>query len=96
MLESPPHNGTETSRAAAESIKESAPNLRERIHAAIAAVGWPGMTRDEIAQQTGISPNTVRPRVIELINAGRLYVTTHQRRTASGRKAQVIRAVGWV
>lgn len=61
-----PHNHTETSKAAAEKMRPHAPRDRERILWALQE-NTEGLTRDEVAAFTGINPNTVRPRVLELI-----------------------------
>lgn len=86
------HNGTSTSIAAAESVQGSAAIDRERILDAVRASGM-GLTRDEISERTGINPNTVRPRCVELIANGRLEELGEIRRTASGRAARVLTAV---
>lgn len=73
------HNGTSTSTHAAESKVGSAANDRSRIMAAL--------------RSTGISPNTVRPRCVELLAAKELEEAGEVRRTASGRAAKVLTAV---
>jgi predicted transcriptional regulator len=81
-----------TSLAARDSIREKAPSLRERIYAFIGEMPTCGATRDEIENHLHLSGNTVRPRVRELIDAGRIYETKETRLTRSGRNAFVLRA----
>lgn len=75
-----PHNGTETSRAAAERIRPEARRMREVIYAAIKAAGFQGLTRPEIEAKTGYAGNTVRPRVIELRRATRVVDSDRKRK----------------
>jgi hypothetical protein len=64
-------------------------NDRERI---LRALAYATLTRDEIATLTGISPNTVRPRIVELITVGHVTDTKQTRRTATGSPAAVCEA----
>lgn len=91
-MEQLPHNGTATSIAAAEFAKGSAATDRARILNLVRAAGIHGLTRDEIAVHSGISPNTVRPRVVELVNSGQLRPSGEIRRNASGRACEVLEA----
>ena len=54
-------------------------------------VAWKrdGLTRDQIADETGISPNTVRPRIAELITLGHIDDTRLTRLTVTGSPATV-------
>lgn len=88
--EPPPHNGTPTSIAAADSITESADTLRARVLAYVVSRGAMGATREEIEVGTGIGGNTVRPRVRELIRDLRLVESGLMRSTCSGRLAVVL------
>lgn len=67
-----PHNGTSTSRAAAVGAQASgqASTDRERVLRAIQAAGERGITRSDICHQLGLSGDTVRPRVWELMGNG--------------------------
>jgi hypothetical protein len=86
-----PHNGTPTSKAAAESLSaESTYTIRETIYRFIASSG-DGATREEIEEALGIGGNTVRPRVRELLAAFRLR-EYGERKTRSGRNAAVLTA----
>jgi DNA-binding Lrp family transcriptional regulator len=87
----PPHNGTPTSIDAAEAIHDAS-TLRATVLAAIEAAPN-GLTREELEKATGLSGNTVRPRVWELLRAGRI-TACGCRPTASGRAAAVLVAKG--
>jgi hypothetical protein len=84
---------SETSRLAAVSVYEAAPPLRQRVWEYIHAHGGHGATTAEIVEGLGLKGSTVRPRVVELREAGRLETTGRQRKTASGRFAAVHVAV---
>lgn len=92
-LANAPHNGTRTSRAAALDIDNSRYRQCDQIHAAVLGSALAGMTREEIQKATGLSGDTVRPRVLELLEAGRLVNAGELRRTSSGRMAEVLLAV---
>jgi hypothetical protein len=77
----------QTRREAAQSIRESAPTLREKVYAFIAE--HPGVTDERIAESLNMNPSTVRPRRLELVQAGRIEAAGASK-TRSGR-----RAVGW-
>jgi len=87
LFDQPPDNGTATSNAAAKAVPDAA-RLRACVLAAIAESAA-GLTREEIEAATGLSGNTVRPRVWELVRTG-LVAECGTRRTASGRAAAVI------
>lgn len=87
-----PHNKTETSEAAAVEIEPQRGTLQFEVWRFVARCGDHGATRPEIASGTGISENTVRPRVSELLALGPLVETDGVRKTASGRNAKVLKA----
>ena len=89
----PPHNRSETSIAAAESIQESAENLRWRVLNFIRQRGNHGSTRQEIAGALQMSTDTVNPRVWELLKAGSVREQNYTRETLSGRAAKVLTTV---
>lgn len=80
----PPHNGTETSREAAESVKPTAAQQREVVYRWICD-NWP-CTLQAIEDGTGIEGNSVRPRRWELEAAGRIVAHGHAL-TRKGRRA---------
>ena len=49
-----------------------------------------GLTREEIATETGLPLQTVNPRVHELIAEGSLHVGFERRQTEHGRSASVL------
>lgn len=91
---------SETSRKAAVASYPRQGSQRHRIIARLferQTGGRPGATRDELAAELGLSPNTVRPRVVELIAGGWVQRasessmdTDETRRTALGREADVL------
>ena len=83
-----PHNGTPTSKAAAEQ-KTDAASDRAKMLAAYRAAGAMGMTDDEMRITTGLNPDSIRPRRGELIRAGEVAETTKARPTRTGRMATV-------
>jgi hypothetical protein len=64
-----PHNGTETSKAAAERERPAAEGHRLEIFECL-ALNPRGLTRLEIAERTGIKENTVNARAADLLKAG--------------------------
>jgi len=87
---SAPFVATETSYEAAKAIEPSRARLKERVFAIIDTDG--PVTDEYIAMATGLSPNTARPRRIELERAGRIEKAGHQL-TSAGRKAVAWRVV---
>lgn len=80
---------SDTSRAAAESIRPSAANLREKVLGAITLAGMTGMSDEDIANFTGMNPSTARPRRCELAEVGLIVDLGERRKTASGRSCVV-------
>lgn len=93
---SPPHNGTATSKAAAESIRAYRGRHLTKIFTFIEGRGFGGATRDEIERELHIGGNTVRPRVKELIELGTVKELEAQRKTKSGRNAFILVARKYV
>lgn len=91
----PPHNGTDTSREAAEAIRPVAATMRDRIALAVYAAGADGATDQELAERLGMDPSTVRPRRGELVAAGRLADLGERRQTKAGRRAIVWHSTVW-
>jgi len=91
----PPHNGSPTSRAAAESMVPHVRGQKARVLAAIVAAGERGCTGDEIEVATGVSHQAVGPRLLELRSAGLVrraiddQYRTIERPTRTGRMAVV-------
>lgn len=83
---------SETSRQAAIAAYPRTGKGRWRIMTHIARHGDYGRTRDELAADLRMSPNTIRPRVKELLEGGWLEVTADTRLTPSGQRAEVLAA----
>jgi predicted ArsR family transcriptional regulator len=77
--------GSRTSFGAAEQIKPTARNLRERVYAYIAEHG--PCTDEEIAEGLEMNPSTARPRRLELAKEGRILLGSAPQLTRAGRKA---------
>ncbi len=91
ILDRPHVQGSATSAAAAASHSASdAATMRARVLAYIRSRGIHGATRLEIQDALGMSGDTVRPRVCELIARGLIETSGEIRRTASGRPSEVL------
>ncbi len=82
-------NASPTLHSAAESIDRVRPTIQDAVYMALSLAGPLGLTRIELATRTGISENTVRPRVRELLKAG-LIVEAGTRPSPSGRQAGIL------
>ncbi len=81
----------ETSRLAALKIRPHTGTQRFRILMLVEGTGRYGLTRETIAEYLHISPDSVRPRVRELIDGGHLFVIPGlHRRLANGNFAEVL------
>ncbi len=85
--------GSATSKAAADAMANHVVKARLRILDAIKAAGIHGLTRQQITEQTNICGDSVRPRCVELIEAGLITPSDEIRRTVTGRAAEVLVAV---
>ncbi len=85
----PPHNGTETSRAAADRIRSSAPNMRTAILRHLSERGQAGATDEELQTTLGLRVQTETPRRGELVKLGLVRDSGRRRPTISGRQAIV-------
>ncbi len=84
-----PHNGTDTSRDAAESIAPVVNELARGVYDFIKSRGPFGATDEEQQMNLGIPGNTQRPRRNRLEAAGLIRRSGDKRATASGRMAHV-------
>ena len=82
----PAQQHSETSVAAAKSMGTRALTLRQLVYAELAKAA---MTDEQIAERTGLALNTVRPRRVELVQAGVVIDTGLRSRNHSGRYATV-------
>ena len=78
-----------TSAAAAESMAQSAPVLRDRVLAYLKQCGYAGSTPDACAEELGETVLAIRPRFTELKHAGKIRETKLTEKNASGRSASV-------
>lgn len=81
------HRAMDTSEAAASDVQGKAPFWRVMVMQSLSIHG-PG-TADEIAARLNAPPLTIRPRLSELRNAGKIYETGTRRPNASGKTAAV-------
>ncbi len=79
--------GSETSKAAAESVEHTAASLREKVFDLICQYPGRGLTDFEIQALSGHLA-TVRPRRCELSAAGRIIPNGLKRLSPSGREAK--------
>lgn len=88
-LEPPSAAGSETSQAAARSMRRPAPRYREQVLYFIARQGAAGATSDEVQAALGLSHQNGSARVSELAKYGFVVDSGVRRVTRSGRKAVV-------
>ena len=84
--------GSETSRAAADSIKHSAPSDKTRVFQFIVQCGKYGATDDEIESALNMRHQSASARRRNLELAGAVIKTDRKRKTRSGRSAYVYTA----
>jgi hypothetical protein len=89
----PLHNGTSTSRAAAERIEPTAGTLRAAVLEYVRNCAAHDATDEEMQIALEMNPSTQRPRRQELEKLGFVVRTDRTRETKSGRKAVVFVAV---
>lgn len=77
-------NHPESSFAAARSVLPASGTQRRKVYDCIAGFGPVGATDDAIAVFTGLNPNSVRPRRVELAQAGLIYRTGDTRKNFNG------------
>ena len=71
LFDNLPHNGTATSRAAAAAKESRGTADSDRNRIVVYLYQWPGgATRQQLASVLGIRPDSVRPRVAELLAEG--------------------------
>ena len=81
--------GSDTSQAAAESVKHDAKHLRAACFLHVIAAGDVGVTCDEVEVIMDGRHQTISPRIRELVGEGRIIDTGRRRPTRSGRNAAV-------
>lgn len=80
--------GSATSRRAAEEASDWQVTARQAVHDLLYLHPL-GLTDEQIARFTGYKENTVRPRRLELVEAGAVMDTGRTRKTDSGSEATV-------
>lgn len=80
---------SDTSREAAEKIKESVYCKRYKVYEALLKAGRAGLTDEEMQLKLGMNPSTQRPRRVELVRQGRAVDSGGWRMTRSGRRATI-------
>ena len=86
--ETPGYKRRGTSKAAAESMREKAPTLRDKV---LGLLCFYNLTADECAQKLGVTELACRPRLSELVRLGKIVDTGTTRRNSSGKMATVWR-----
>lgn len=84
-----PHNGTDTSKAAAESMEPHLGRLQQLIHDYYDSRRWYGATCDEAEAALEMRHQTCSARVKELRDKGLLVDSGERRKTRSHRSAAV-------
>lgn len=79
----------DTSRLAALKVRPKTGTQRARVLAFIEGYSE-GFTREELSRCLGMPPNTLRPRVRELIDGGHVVVADHKVRNSDGHFVEVL------
>jgi len=92
-----PHNGTDTSKVAAESVKAALGKQRAVVLQLIKDAGPAGRITDEVEEITGGKHQAISARFHDLHTAGLIYCNADdpkdRRPTRSGRLARIYRAI---
>jgi len=80
---------SDTSAAAAASVRPDQNRLQRVVYEALVGSEAGGMTDEELQAHTGLGPSTQRPRRVELVAAGDVVDSGRRRKTRSGRQAVV-------
>jgi len=76
----------ETSHPAHRQIRRCAPEMRAKILGALRSSPAP-LCDEELIEVTGLQPSSLRPRRVELVEAGEVVAAPILKTTKSGRKA---------
>lgn len=82
----------DTGKEAAERISPFTSRMRGKVLEAL-RINAEGLTAQEMEKETGMPGNSVRPRIIELSEAGMIETTGEYRLTEAKRRAKVWRLV---
>lgn len=89
----PGHKGGDTSKAAADAIAPHLNRLQGVALAAIRAAGDRGLTKEELAETTGLPEKSIGPRAPELARKGLVKDSGQRRLNDTGKPAKVWVAV---
>lgn len=82
-----------TARQAAKLVKPRTGSQRWKVLSVVLSMGNYGQTRDQLTEATGLGPNSIRPRVKELLDQGYLEVASGRTRmNAQGSHVEVLTA----
>jgi uncharacterized membrane protein len=85
----------QTSREAAEFVRDHLPHLENRVFRAIRRSKNRGMIYDELVDELGIDKVTVSPRTRPLAEKGLIYASNERRMGKSGRFQTVWKCIEW-
>jgi DNA-directed RNA polymerase specialized sigma24 family protein len=83
----------ETSRSAANKVAPAPKSQRDKVRAALLEVYLEGRSSDQIAEAIDVIRYSVRPRISELVAAGKVEATTERVKNSDGNSVVVWRAV---
>ncbi len=86
----PGHKVDGTSKEAGDSMREKANTLRAHV---LATLQLAPMTADEVARHLGEGILSIRPRVSELVRAGKVVDAGIRRKNESGKSANVWKTI---
>jgi predicted ArsR family transcriptional regulator len=94
----PGHRGNteasrETSLSAANKVASAAKTQRDKVLAALLEVYPQGLSSDQIADTIGVIRYSVRPRISELVAAGKVEATNERIKNSDGNSVVVWRAL---
>lgn len=84
-----PREPADTQVEAAARVAPKTPTQRQRVHTFIGSRGPMGATDEEIGYALNLSQNSVRPRRLELVEAGLVKDSERRRNTVGGNPAIV-------
>lgn len=85
----PSVRGSDTSEAAAESVRKPSARIRQSVFEVVEAAGLRGVTCDGVEEKLDGRHQTISARVRELVQLGQIRDSGRRRKTRSGRTARV-------
>lgn len=89
MRQLPYVHGSETSKAAADSMEDVVNNIQSAVYEAVIAAGEHGITCDEVEDKLGLSHQTASARLAYLSRDGLIGVADTKRKSRTGRAVNV-------